>query len=212
MRIRFALISEGTSDLGLVVHLERFTIAAGASEADGVPLDLSRLPEPPGRDVASQVSAALRLEPDVHLLFVHRDADDVTDASARAAIDSGLQRAAVQIPHVKIVPIQELEAWLLVDEHAIREVAGNPGGQTPLGLPRLAAVERTKRPKERLRDALERACAHKGRRLREFKADFAHHRRVLLERLDPDGPVCRLDAWIRLVADTKSAVASLADA
>ena len=33
-----------------------------------------------------------------------------------------------------------------------------------------------------------------------------------IERLDPDGPVCRLDAWIRLVADTKSAVASLADA
>jgi hypothetical protein len=42
-----------------------------------------------------------------------------------------------------------------------------------------------------------------------FKRRFAEHRRLLLERLDPGGPVAELDAWRSVVAEVEQAVVSL---
>jgi len=110
---------------------------------------------------------------------------------------------------VPIVPIRMTEAWLLLDEEAIRMVAGRPSGVEPLGLPTASRVEAVADPKARLRSALEMACGPSGRRLRKFKRDFPAHRRQLLERLDRSGPVRKLSAWQALEADTARAMAFL---
>ena len=111
--------------------------------------------------------------------------------------------------HVKVVPIQELEAWLLTDEQAIRNLAMNPRGSEALGLPKTGRLETVAHPKERLSAALVAACKLTGRRLQRFKRDFGHHRRVLLERLDIDGGITQLSAWQALVSDTTLAVREL---
>jgi hypothetical protein len=95
------------------------------------------------------------------------------------------------------------EAWLLLDETAIRLVAGKPSSRDDLCLPPRAQVESEADPKGALQNALECAFGLHGRRLREFKRDFPAHRRQLLERLDLDGPVRELSSWQSLEADVR---------
>jgi len=206
MRIRFALVTEGSSDRGLVAHLEDLCVRAGAVEVEGVAPDLAALPEPPGKKVADQVRAALQLVPGAQLVFVHRDADHADDVLAQRDIAGGIAKVEGCPPHVPVVPIQELEAWLLTDEPAIRTVAMNPGGSSPLGLPKASRIESTAHPKERLASALVAACNFSGRRLEKFRSSFPRNRAILLERLDIDGVVSKLPAWQRLVQDTTEAV------
>jgi hypothetical protein len=206
MHIRFALVCEGSSDRGLVHHLESLCRRAGAVEVEGIAPDLGRLPQPVGKTVAEQVEAMLGLEPNLDLIFIHRDADDHDDASVRAIIDRGITSLGTQVPpHVKVIPVHELEAWLLLDEREIRAVAGSPRGKQDLELPSPHDLEATKNPKERLERALVLACGLSGHRLVRFKRRLPQLRSVLLQRLDIDGPVRELSAWRKLLADIATA-------
>jgi hypothetical protein len=68
------------------------------------------------------------------------------------------------------------EAWLLLDETAIRRAAGNPRGQIALNLPNGAAVERLADPKEALSEALRSASELTGRRLKMLRVAERRHR------------------------------------
>lgn len=103
----------------------------------------------------------------------------------------------VSVP-VPIVPVRMTEAWLLLDEALIREVAGRPSGTESLGLPKPLQAESVADPKEVLRSALETASGLSGRRLKQFRRRFSENRRLIFERLDPEGPVRRLSAWREL--------------
>ena len=201
-------IGEGSSDLPLRDHVERIAAAHGVPLRVSAP-DLSRLPEPPGRDVGSMAVAALALAGPSSLLFVHRDADRETADVRRAQIHESLRAAALELPAVAVIPVRMTESWLLVDEGAIRAVAGNPAGREPLDLPVAHRAEAVADPKALLREALKRASGLRQRRLRDFTNDFGHHRRQLLERLDPEGPVAQLGSWRQFVADVEEAVAKL---
>lgn len=48
-----------------------------------------------------------------------------------------------------------------------------------------------------------------GRRLKSFKQRFSTHRRLLLERLDPSGPVNELSCWRRFDEDLRNALDAL---
>lgn len=213
MRIRFALISEGSSDRGLVNHLEALCRRAGATEVEGNAPDLSRLPNPIGKSVVDQLQAMLKLEPGVDLIFIHRDADEPDDAAVRVVIDRGVESlGSPSPPYVKVVPIQELEAWLLLDETEIRFVAGHPRGRQELSLPSIRNIETTRDPKERLEQALILASGLSGHRLASFKKRLPALRAALLQRLDIDGPVQRLSAWSKLVSEIARAIDALAQA
>jgi hypothetical protein len=110
---------------------------------------------------------------------------------------------------VAVVPVQETEAWLLLDESAIRRVAGKPSGRNDLNLPRPANVETVARPKERLKGALLAAAEVTGRRRKRFEADFASQRRLLLQRLPVGGPLSQVPAWVAMKAALKKAIARL---
>ena len=100
-------------------------------------------------------------------------------------------------------------SWRKLDEQAVRSVAGNPNGRRPLNLPKRHEIERIADPKDRLREVLNLAADCSGRRLDIFKRRFAEHRRLLLERLDPGGPVSGLEAWRAVVAEVEQAAALL---
>ncbi len=127
----------------------------------------------------------------------------------RDVIRSGVLESGASVPHVPVIPVHELEAWLLVDEKAIRAVVGNPRGTMAIGLPLLSRIEDTLKPKELLFAALASASGKSGRQLERVKANRYLHRAILLERLDTDGPVRGLPAWRALEQDIESAMAAL---
>jgi hypothetical protein len=209
--LRGVYVCEGSSDLPIADHIERIAAGRGFELRVAAP-DLSRLPVPVGRNVASQVTAALGLVQDPSLLFVHRDADREDPEVRRQQVREAVLRAGMDLVTVPVVPVRMTEAWLLADERAIRFVAGNPGGRQPLGLPPLSRLEEHADPKSLVGQVLRVASGLSGRRLRNFTDDFGHHRRQLLERLDPEGDVQKLPSWQRFVADVELALDNLGSA
>jgi hypothetical protein len=110
-------------------------------------------------------------------------------------IAAAIEASTPKWMYVPVIPIRMTEAWLVLDENAIRWVAGRPSGTEPLNLPTANTVEAHPDPKSLLREALRTASGFRGRRLRKFDRDFGAHRRQLLERLDRDGPLRELSAW-----------------
>ncbi len=100
------------------------------------------------------------------------------------------------VPWVPVIPIRMTEAWLLLDESAIRKVAGNPNSKMQLALPRARDVEAVPDPKEVLRNVLAVASGLSGRKLEKLRKRFPYHRQQLLERIDPAGPIAGVPSWL----------------
>jgi len=200
MRISFVLLCEGSSDEPLVDILSRQLVAHGATEANGYADSRKKT-----RDHPATVTGRLRRLLDEHtcvdLVFVHRDADSDDPEERLREINA----AVLGIPDlplcVPVVPVQETEAWLLLDEQEIRRVAGNPRGRMDLHLPSPEHIEREPHPKERLQQALLDASGASGRRREQERKRFNEHRRILLQRLRTDGPVTQVPSWQRLEQD-----------
>lgn len=205
MTIRAVFVPEGSSDAplgGIIRELFR----REELQVDVIVPEFSRLSESVKKDVGSKVRAALRLvDGEIDLFIIHRDADGPDCSPRRLEIEAALEEVEREIGgcllRVPLVPIHMTEAWALLDEQAIREVSGNPNGRVSLSLPSVRECERRSDPKALLRDALVLASEERGRRLERVKRDFGEHRRRLLERLDPDGPVSMTSSWLNLVAD-----------
>ncbi len=125
------------------------------------------------RNLSERIQSVVREYP-CELLLVHRDADkpdrgtrerDIRDAAASAGV--------LRTPVVCLIPVRETEAWLLLEERAIRQAAGHPNGRRDLGLPPLSEIEATNQPKERLKKALVEAAELSGRRLKKFRLEVA---------------------------------------
>jgi hypothetical protein len=208
MRIHFVLITEGPSDDGLIPHLENLCIEAGADEVTGTAPDFRRLPYPVGQSVIDKIRESIRLEPQANLLIIHRDADNRDPQPRLSEIEQAAHRCALSTQWVALVPVQETEAWLLLDEKAIRLVANKPNGQIPLHLPKPQHVENIARPKEFLQQVLVAASETKGKKLDKFRRQFSSQRRILLLRLPINGPLLSVSSWMR----TRDAVVQAIDA
>lgn len=206
MLVHFVFIGEGSSDDGMIPHLESLCIDVGATEVTGIAPDFRRLPSSVGHTVEAKLRAAIALEPEANLIFVHRDADARSGAIRYNQIAAAVTASGCHQPVVCVVPVQETEAWLLLDEVAIRRTVGHPHGTVRLGLPKVNALENVARPKERLQQALERACEETGRRLERVRQDFPLHRRALLQDLPISGPLEQVPSWQRLRSDLKDAL------
>ncbi len=149
---------------------------------------------------------SLRLEGPVDLLFVHRDADALDPSPRHREVESGVAAAGRTSAWIGVVPVQETEAWLLLDAQAIRRVAGRPKGTVPLQLPRPDRVEQIPGPKERSREQLLLASEATGRRRERIRRRFPGLRAQLLTELKPAGPLLSDPAWIRLRDDVQAYV------
>lgn len=153
MTPRALLLADGPSDQPLGRHVARIAQRYGFG-LDVVAPDLRRLDPAPGRDVAGRLAAVLAFDEDFDLVIVHRDAEGQNPETRRNEVLSGVATIREQMPALPVVPVRMTEAWLLLDEDAIRRVAGRPNGVEPLGLPSLATVEQALDPKQVLRHAL----------------------------------------------------------
>lgn len=199
--VRFILLCEGSSDRALVPHLRQLLSHCGAQVVVGSAISLSAVRDPgPGQGsvLERKIQRLLSNESEVDLLFVHRDADAAGYEHRSSEIDDAIGNAEIETVHVPVIPVRATEAWILLDEDAIRRVAGNPRGRMPLSLPRPARVERESDPKRTLETALATASGHSGHRLRRFRSRFGQHRRILLEQLPVGGPLEEVPAWRRL--------------
>jgi len=161
------LLSDGSSDralLPLLTWLLHQKLPQTALQLEWA--DLIRWPRPL-KKLADKMLAALDLYP-CDLLFVHRDAERESREKRAAEIRSALANSADSQVAVCVVPVRMQEAWMLIDEQAIRFAAGNPHGHIRLALPRLRDLESLPDPKAVLYAALQTASELQGRRLRKF--------------------------------------------
>ena len=167
--------------------------------------DLGRLRNPP-RSLVDRIERSIELYP-CDLLFVHRDAEGAAFDDRLAEITMALSESlATAMPAVCVVPVRMSEAWLLIDESALRHAAGNPNGSIPLDLPSPQRLEQLPDPKRVLHEVLRRASGLRGRRLTSFNRRL--HRCRVADRIDDFSSLYRLPASQRLSADLKQVVTS----
>ncbi|MGW1183253.1 hypothetical protein ACWD7Y_25185 [Streptomyces drozdowiczii] len=208
MTTRVLFIGEGSSDNGLVQHVESIAARKGLVASITVP-DFGLLRLPTGHSVRDKLRAARELHGFYDLAVVQRDADRGPAQDRKDEIAEAVRAEWPGLQHVAVVPVRMLEAWLLLDEACLRQVAENPRGRVSLDLPKGTAAEKVADPKQLLKDLLARASEYKGRRLSQFQKRFSQHRLRMLELLDPEGPVTCLPSWQNFVKDLDEAFETL---
>ena len=183
--LRFTLVADGSSDraiLPVLVWLLREHFA-------GIPVqpefaDLRRLPNPP-RALSSRIDRSIELYP-CDLLFVHRDAERESIDQREREIRESLAKSAMErtTPVVRVIPVRMQEAWLLIDESALRRAAGNPKGREPLEMPDPKRLEDLPDPKQTLHELLRQASGLQGRRLKRFGRDVGSRVHRVAEQID----------------------------
>ena len=200
--LRYTLVADGSSDRALLPILTwvlRQYLGAIPIQAEFA--DLRRL-SPSPRKLSERIDRSVELYP-CDLLFVHRDAENAPieerEAEIRKAIEESSMEDSVRV--VCVVPVRMQEAWLLIDEAALRRAAGNPNGTQPLAMPDVQRLEELADPKQLIRDLLRQASELQGRRLERFNWRSSAHR--VAEMIGDFSILYRLAAFQRLAAEVK---------
>jgi hypothetical protein len=173
------LIGEGPSDDALIPVIEWVLERPALGLLPNVDI-VTRFFSPDAADIPGGLMGriiACASELPGHLFFVHHDADGPTHhawaESIKQTVVNVRQQGIVLPPALPVVPVREMEAWLLIGETAIRRAARNPGGRASLGLPQVHAIESCQDPKTTLRKALHAA------------SELTHRRRSVLDPIAP---------------------------
>jgi hypothetical protein len=164
--IRYTLITDGSSDKALIPILTWLLKDVGIDypiQAEWA--DLGRLRKPP-KTLDEKISKSIELY-ESNILFIHRDAENQPPTNRKTEIRDAerlVKKSTVVPPIICVIPIRMTESWLLFDENAIRQAAGNPQGKQELNLPRISEVERIPDPKALLKNILSIAGANSKRR------------------------------------------------
>lgn len=172
-RLRFTLVGDGSSDRALIPILTWLL----RQYWKGTPIqaefaDLRRLPNPP-KKLSQRIDKSVELYP-CDLLFVHRDAEGESVEKRREEISMSLERSdrGKALPVICVVPVRMQEAWLLIDESALKTAAGNPSNRETLPMPDMRRLEDLPDPKNILHKLLRQASGLQGRRLKHFNRDL----------------------------------------
>ncbi len=196
------LVADGTSDLHALTPIVTLLL----DQWSPCPYSISQASSlGHGHALGPRLQKALELFP-CDLLLVHRDAERFTVSSRENEVLAAMCDARVTVPHVSVVPVQMTEAWLLIDEAAIRAAVGNPKGTAPLNLPRPQQLESVD-AKAHLFQALETASELGARRSRRFQAQQYRHR--VAEALLSVGPLRALPSFVRFESLLTSALGRL---
>lgn len=168
---RFTLVAEGSSDAILVPILKWSLRERGIAQSiEGKWADLRVFRKSSGLD--ERIRRAVDHYP-CDLLFIHRDADTHPREIRVGEISGATLRCKGEVPPViPVVPVRMQEAWLLLDEMAIRQAANNRNGRERLPLPPIQRIEQLPDPKECLYDLIRQASGLTGRRLKKLRPDF----------------------------------------
>lgn len=155
--------------------------------------DLRRLPKQP-KHLTEKIITSVALYP-CDLLFIHRDAENEPMQHRVQEIHTAKTAAGEKavMPFICVVPIRMQEAWLLFDEAAIRQAAGNPNGREPLTLPQLSKIESLVDPKADLYKLLRDASGLSGHRRQ--RVPVAHYAYRVADLIDDFSPLRALSAF-----------------
>ncbi len=173
-RLRYTLLGDGSSDRA-VIPILTWLLRRYCEVIIPTFADLRDLPEPP-KKLSERIQQSIKLYP-CDLLFVHRDAEGESVGKRVEEICQAVEKSGLQAPppFVCVVPVRMLEAWLLIDEAALRRAAGNPNGSQPLSLPDVNDLEALQDPKETLYGLMRDASGLQGRRLKQFARKLPTH-------------------------------------
>lgn len=200
--LRYLLITDGPTDKALVYILD-WLLSTVAPDLEVVSnwLNPDSLPKKTNQ-LVYRIEWGLQLYANIDVLFIHRDAENQPPSWRYQEIDEaikGLQPEKISLPFVCVVPVRMTEAWLLIDENALRIAANNPNGRIALEMPSVNRLEDREDPKQDLYDLLEKASGLKGRRLQKFRASQQASR--VAELIDDFSPLLMLPAFDRLKTD-----------
>lgn len=197
---QFTLFAEGSTDRALLPILDwliRETLTPDTVGHEFLPKTELR----PQASMAERIRLSVEIFP-CEVLFVHRDSDkqdpELRHDEVRNAIEE-LAANGLVIPHVCVVPIRMTEAWLMMDESAIRRAAGNPNGTQELQIPKVRQLESIPDPKALLHEILREASGKRGRRRASF--DVREAAALVSEFIPSFAPLRKLSAFARLEAD-----------
>lgn len=201
--IRYTLLSEGTSDralLPILTWLLQCHLPGYAVQSEWA--DLARLPKLP-KSLTERIQSSLDLYP-CHVLFIHRDADNQGRKQRLDEIGKALaQIRSSMSPAICVIPVRMTEAWLLLDEKAIRTAADNPRGNQALQMPNIRDIEHHADPKAELHNLLRQASGLQGRRLKKFNARLSEKVQRISAITDSLSSLRKLGAFQALEADVK---------
>jgi len=176
MHLNYILLSDGSSDGALIPIIEDALLKTSKySSFYGRRADLSRYPTSIDK-LEDKIDLTLEFyNPDV--IFIHRDAERELLDKRIIEIENGIKKSTLQktyfIPELKIIPIRMTEAWLLIDENAIKFACGNPHSKVKLSLPRCKDLEHIPNPKKTLEDLIIKGSELSKRRLKKLNVRHA---------------------------------------
>ena len=203
--LRYTLLADGSSDralLPILTWLLRQSCGAIPIEAEFA--DLRRLPHPP-KKLSERIHWSVELYP-CDLLFVHRDAENAPIEKRESEIRKALKESSAEdlVRVVCVVPVRMQEAWLLIEEAALRKAAGDPNGTQLLDMPDVQKLEELADPKRLIRELLRQASGLRGRRLKRFNWRSSAHR--VAEMIGDFSPLYGLAAFQRLAEEVERVV------
>lgn len=208
--MRITLVSDGSSDRALIPLIRWLLSQHGAGPALDVRwADFQFLRARPS-SLREKIVRAVELNP-CDLLLIHRDAENQPIEDRKQEIAEAIEELEAEglfdVPSVCLVPIRMTEAWLLIEELAVRRAAGNPAGTMNLSLPRVNRIESRTDPKKILFDALEAASGHSGRRLAKLNVSVLRYR--VAEFISDYSPLRRLSAFRAFEQDIVTIIPTL---
>lgn len=205
---RYTLVTDGPSDRSLkhiIDWLLRQIPEISSAGFSGQFADSRRLEKPP-TTLTDKLSKAIEQFP-CEVLFVHRDAEgDVRQKRVDEILEAA--KAAGISPHVPVVPVRMTEAWLLIEEQAIRTAAGNPNGTVELDMPPTHSLEGIPNPKGILQRLLLGASELTGRRLHKFRREVSRRTQRVAELVGDYSALRQLPAFKAFENDTRNMLRS----
>lgn len=128
-------------------------------------------------DIATRIRVAYEMFP-FDICFYHRDAES---NDTKRIVTQRKSEIRAQVPTeyadkiVCIIPVRMMEAWLLIDEMAIKSAANNSNYAQRLHMPALRQIENLSDPKDTLHSLLKDAKNSSKRRLSSFNIEAAVH-------------------------------------
>lgn len=190
--ISYLLIGDGGSDRALK-HVIDWSLNQHSNEDFSGDFADAALINTHGRQVSCRLRACREFYDNRDLIFYHRDSEKMSAEVRLDEILRGAEQADFRTTTVPIITVKMTEAWLLIDESAIRRAAMNPNGRTTVALPRIRELEKLPDPKKVLETCL-RNAAGKSRSSRK-RFDFSHARIRVAEHIPDYSPLRGLSAF-----------------
>ena len=202
MELTYTLITDGSSDRVLIPiinwALDQIDGVRYKSQYAGVSLK-------PSVGLFRRAEAAIKVY-ECDILFVHRDAELLAMTRRIAEINKKLGK--LNKPYIPVVPIRMTEAWLLIDEQAIRSAASNSNGKAKLNLPEVNNLEGLPDPKNVLFESLNLASELPPGRLRKFRPETCRHR--VAELISDFSKLRNLSAFVQFENSLAESIQALA--